>query len=154
MKIFAEQAKPGNSLVYDSYVQKVKALNKGSFCLPAVASTIEADFNERWFAADEFKQQREKFADSVHRGISPFKLCVADYVTNQTIETSNQMLLDELACLSRLAKRSLAGVITTNYDSLIEKHLEDFKVFIGQDELVFSAIQGVANIVPTLRFPF
>lgn len=146
LKIFAEQAKPGSSLVYDSYVQKVKALNKGSFCLPAVASAIEADFNERWFAADEFKQQREKFADSIHRGISPFKLCVADYVTNRTIETSNQMLLDELACFSRLAKRSLAGVITTNYDTLIEKHLEEFKVFIGQDELVFSAIQGVAEI--------
>ncbi|NCB39545.1 MAG: hypothetical protein EOM80_12355 [Erysipelotrichia bacterium] len=146
LKIFAEQAKPGSSLVYDSYVQKVKALNKGSFCLPAVASAVEADFNERWFAADEFKQQREKFADSVHRGISPFKLCVADYVTNRTIETSNHMLLDELACFSRLAKRSLAGVITTNYDTLIEKHLEEFKVFIGQDELVFSAIQGVAEI--------
>jgi hypothetical protein len=146
LKIFAEQAKPGNSLAYDSYAQRVKALNKGPLSLPAVASAIEADFNERWFGAAEFEEQRNIFSESVRNGVSPFKLCIADYIASHKIETKNQLLLDELACFSRLAKRSLAGVITTNYDTLIERHLEGFKVFTGQDELVFSAIQGIAEI--------
>ncbi len=146
LEFFAALARPGSTLAYDSYLQKAIAEGNGSVSLPTVASMIETDFNERWFNAEEFKLQRDKFANSVRRGISPFKLCVADFVTNRSALTGNQGLLDELACFSRLAKRSLAGVITTNYDSLIENHLEDFKIYIGQDELFFSAIQGVAEI--------
>jgi hypothetical protein len=151
LKVFADQARPRNKLAYDSYVQRAKSEGKGSISLPNVASMIELDFNERWFNAEEFKLQRNKFASSVRRGISPFKLCVADFVSNRSLLTGNQVLLDELACFSRLAKRSLAGVITTNYDSLIENHLEDFKIYIGQDELFFSAIQGIAEINKSRR---
>ncbi len=53
------------------------------------------------------------------------------------------MLLDELACFSRLAKRSLAGVITTNYDTLIEKHLEDFNMKAAQNQILLSSTRKI-----------
>ena len=48
--------------------------------------------------------------------------------------------------LSRLSEKNLAGVITTNYDNFIENHFNGYTVYVGQKELIFSAIQGVAEI--------
>ena len=53
---------------------------------------------------------------------------------------------DELAKLKELSNRSLAGIITTNYDRLLEVETEGYKSFVGQEELIFSALQGWAEI--------
>ena len=53
---------------------------------------------------------------------------------------------EEIDMLSRLSEKNLAGVITTNYDNFIENHFNGYTVYVGQKELIFSAIQGVAEI--------
>ena len=53
---------------------------------------------------------------------------------------------EEIDMLSRLSEKNLAGVITTNSDNFLENHCNGYTVYVGQKELIFSAIQGVAEI--------
>ena len=52
----------------------------------------------------------------------------------------------EISKLKSLSKKNLSGVITTNYDLFFEDTFSDYKPFVGQDNLCFSAIQGIAEI--------
>lgn len=45
-----------------------------------------------------------------------------------------------------MGEKSIAAVITTNYDTFIEDSLKNYTKFIGQEELIFSNIQGVGEI--------
>lgn len=47
---------------------------------------------------------------------------------------------------SKITEQNIAGIITTNYDSFIENNTKGYKKYVGQKELIFSAIQGVAEI--------
>ena len=53
---------------------------------------------------------------------------------------------EEVKKLQNIAKNNISGVITTNYDCFFEILFDGYKTFIGQDELVFSQLQGVAEI--------
>lgn len=50
---------------------------------------------------------------------------------------------DEIALLSQL---SVDGIITTNWDLLLETLFPDYKVFVGQGEMLFSNPQSIAEI--------
>lgn len=52
----------------------------------------------------------------------------------------------EVKKLKSIAKSNISGVITTNYDCFFENNFEGYKSFVGQDELVFSQLQGIAEI--------
>lgn len=47
---------------------------------------------------------------------------------------------------AQIAEKSITGIITTNYDSFLEEHFDGFIRYVGQNQLIFSAIQGVAEI--------
>lgn len=48
-----------------------------------------------------------------------------------------------MVCIS---EKNIAGVITTNYDTFLEDNFQGFTKFVGQSQLIFSAIQGIAEI--------
>lgn len=60
--------------------------------------------------------------------------------------TINSQYEDEIAMLSDISTKSIAGVITTNYDSFLEEHFDGFTKYVGQNQLIFSSIQGIAEI--------
>lgn len=77
-------------------------------------------------------------------GLSPFKAEVSSYITAGF--SVDDRYKEEIDMLSRLSEKNLAGVITTNYDNFIENHFNGYTVYVWQKELIFSAIQGVAEI--------
>ena len=113
--------------------------------MPLIASYIENDFNEAWFSnRTGVRSGNEGVDESVLAGTSPFKAEVAAYIKEKS--TLSEEYRKEVECLSQITKNNISGIITTNYDGFFEEYCEGYKVFIGQDELVFSQLQGVAEI--------
>lgn len=53
---------------------------------------------------------------------------------------------EEIEMLSTLSEKSISGVITTNYDEFVETYFKGYTKYVGQGQLIFSAIQGIAEI--------
>ncbi|MDY0260217.1 MAG: SIR2 family protein [Desulfovibrio sp.] len=112
--------------------------------LAVAAELIKQDFDKRWFEDPDFRKASDPYKEFVKKGQSPFKVELAEYIDQHSVPV--EAMRDELAKLKKLSCRSLAGIITTNYDRLLESEMEDYKTFVGQEELVFSALQGWAEI--------
>ena len=129
---------------YNSYVSRANAEGFTEGQLPKVAELIQRDFDEKWFATPAMRSQDEDVLRVVKDGVSPFKAEVAKYFRN--FAEPNTKYQAEVEKLTELSVRNLAGVITTNYDDFLEKQFDGYTRYIGQTELIFSPIQGVAEI--------
>ena len=144
LRKFARMVK-NNEYAFEIYLQEANALECKEGIFPKVAELIERDFNKLWFEDDRFKDSRLRYTDEITVHTSPFKIEIAKYMK----EKSNNVAKDyqsELKVLQKIGKKSIAGVITTNYDSLLEKLFDNYVSYIGQEELIFSSIQGIAEI--------
>ena len=140
---FAERISK-DPFAYNSYVSKATAEGFTTGQLPKVAELIQRDFDEKWFANPEMRSQDEAVLCAVKDGVSPFKAEVAKYFS--TFATPVEAYQAEISKLKELSVRNLAGVITTNYDDFLERQFAGYTRYIGQNELIFSSIQGVAEI--------
>lgn len=146
LRHFAALAKPQTDFAYETYYNQAKGNCRDDLLLPRVASLIGKDFDQAWLQNSEFNEERKRFGDLVRQNISPFKISLANYIAGFSKRTDDQHLLDELSCLKNVAKRSIAGVITTNYDQLAEEIFEGYNVYVGQEELLFSETNGIMEI--------
>ncbi len=141
LRHFAEIVHPDNPLALEVFSRSEEGL-----AWPAISSRIEKEFNQVWLTDKAYRKDREVFKNQVKQGVSPFKLSMATFFSEAEKKTSDGHLLDELSCLTNVGKRSIAGVITTNYDLLIEEVFSGYEVFVGQEQLLFSEPQGIAEI--------
>lgn len=112
--------------------------------LPAIASLIEKEYNALWFSdAPGIRSNSTAVFEAVKKHCSPFKAELAEYILSAS---TSSIYSEELEALKRCSVRSLSGVITTNYDCLFETLFDGYKTFVGQGELVFSQLQGIAEI--------
>jgi len=116
LRRFAQEANV-NSLAYEMYVQTAKSLECKEGLLPKVAELIERDFNNKWFRDTEYEKNRGLHAEDVKKGISPFKIEIASYMK---MKTPLAEYAAEIELFKKLEKRSISGVITTNYDCFLE----------------------------------
>lgn len=112
--------------------------------LPRTASLIQEDFDKRWFSDPSIRRISDAEARAIHKGSSPFKLEVAHWIAKQNVYKEEYK--QEIKKLKSISNKNISGVITTNYDIFFETLFEGYKVFVGQDELVFSATQGIGEI--------
>jgi hypothetical protein len=111
---------------------------------PAMASHIASEFHEVWWRDGEYSESRQRWAKEIVDKESPLKVEVCNTLAelSSNLPTTGQ-LADELTLLRSAV---VDGVITTNYDTLLETIYPQFKVFVGQEELLFANPQGVAEI--------
>lgn len=122
-----------------------KLLAEADKDLSKVGSLLEKDFNKRWYEETDFGTRDAYMKDAVlKREISPFKVEVARYLTNAS--TLDENYNAEIELLKSLADRHLSGFITTNYDNLLERVAPFYKIFAGQEDLLLSNPQGIAEI--------
>lgn len=111
---------------------------------PKIASMIADAFYDRWWTDASFTESVQDWSESVTNRSSPLKYEIAKYtqgaITDLKIPVS---LRDEY---EKFRSITVDGIITTNYDRLIDHTFPDFHVYVGQDELLFSDIQGIAEI--------
>lgn len=140
---FAEKVK-NDQFAFRYYESKVSELDDAEK-LPTIASYIEKDFNEAWFNnLPGVRSESENVQRTVSEGVSPFKAEIAEYINSISVVKNEYN--EEVKKLQNIAKNNISGVITTNYDCFFENLFDGYKTFIGQDELVFSQLQGVAEI--------
>lgn len=138
LSYFAELVRSNDpSNAYSYYKVKTYSLDK-NIQLPSIASLIKADFNEKWFQDAEFRALFH-FSNSE----DPFKDAIAEYI--DSLNTINPDYVSEINSFKTLCGDCVSGIITTNYDNLIEK-LTSFTPFIGQTSLLHSTQSGLAEI--------
>lgn len=112
--------------------------------MPQAAQLLAEDYFEYWWTDSGFEESRATLGKKMKRKSSPLKLEIAKYLKDKSKATpETDHLRQELALLTKL---NIDGVITTNWDALSEAIFPQYKVFIGQEELIFSNPQSIAEI--------
>lgn len=143
LKIFSSRIS-SDPFSYSAYESKAKSLNCQSGLYPQIAELIEYDFNNLWFSNPDIRHLDEYYLRTVSNGASPFKAEISQFIhDNSCIIPEYQ---EEIKKLHSISVKSISGVITTNYDNFLESILDDYKKYVGQEELLFSPIQGIAEI--------
>ncbi|MEL4390662.1 SIR2 family protein [Shewanella xiamenensis] len=119
-------------------------LAKSNGNLPAAARIMADDFNEFWWTNDRYIESREKNKNKINEITSALRIEICEYLKSVSIEKyKNSEFSEELSLISRL---NIDGIITTNWDQLLEALFPDYKVYVGQQELLFSNPQSIGEI--------
>lgn len=140
LKIFCKEYS-GNDFQYNAYANQVEEKDYYGK-QPAIATLLEKDYNNAVLTSEKYKEFREKHRVELKNNVSALKIAISEHLSKTQYEPANQ----EIAMLRQLGKRSLSGVITTNYDMLPEQIFPDYAVYVGQEELLFNNISGIGEI--------
>lgn len=143
LKYFAETIR-NDEFAYSYYENQAKAMECRAGIMPKIAEMIQKDYDQKWFSDASIRTIDNEEQKRIHGGLSPFKAELANYIRQKTAEKIEYQA--EIEKLSEISEQSIAGVITTNYDSFLENHFQGYAKYVGQSELIFSPIQGVAEI--------
>lgn len=115
---------------------------------PKIASLIDTELGKIYYTDIRFKETIEAYKDDLDSGASPIKVEVVKYLKDKNKpELLKEEYAEEISLLREIAKTSIAGAITTNYDTLLEMILNnEYKVYVGQDDLIFSSLLGISEI--------
>lgn len=144
LRVFSQRIS-ADEFAFQSYLNRARVeLASDQQELALVAQLIERDFNKKWYDDPAFRTLDIEHLQFIKTGQSPFKVELAQYL--KKISTWNPSMQDEINILRQLAKNSLSGIITTNYDDMLEQVAEGYTVYTGQEELLFSPLQSLAEI--------
>ncbi len=102
--------------------------------LPKVATIIGNDFFDIWWKDPKFENSRNEFSDLSKSKYSPLKYEITNYIKAKGIKPVNGCI-DEYNLFRKI---NIDGIITTNWDQLLEHAFPEFNSFIGQDNLIFN----------------
>ena len=127
---------------YAIYKQKIQAKGYDSELgpNPAIASSMETDFLDA--LENESLAEWTKKRNSDICNVPAMKMFIADHLHD---DFRTRLMTDELNLLKK-ATRSIAGIITTNYDTLMEELFNGYKVYEEQDDLLFTQFTGIGEI--------
>jgi len=112
--------------------------------LPRAASLMAHDFNELWWSDDRFAESRDRHKKDMRAEASALKLEIATYLNQIDLKQAGAEGLEaEIAALKGL---HVDGIITTNWDLLLEELFPDYRSFVGQEPLLFANPQSIAEI--------
>lgn len=119
-------------------------LGKVNGDVPRAALALAQDFHEEWWEENENSQEIYNSESWLNKIETPLKYEIAKYLQNYSIN-DNVMEDDELIELLH-DKVVIDGIITTNWDLLLEKIFPKLKVYVGQSDILFKHPQAVGEI--------
>ena len=143
LQYFAERVYD-DEFSYNVFESQAQSLDCKAGIMPKIAELIQKEFDQKWFKDPSLRTVDVDTLKLIRDGLSPFKAELANYITQLSV--INDDYTEEIEMLSKLSEKSISGVITTNYDSFLEDHFLGYSKYIGQSQLIFSSIQGVAEI--------
>lgn len=129
----------GNKYAYQKYENRANLSDAPQGKYPFIAGLIENDFNSIWYDTSRPDELSQLYEKDILSSVSPLKIEISDYIQTNSCNFSEKYQ-HELDSLKRLAsnEKSVGGIITTNYDTFLDDIFKNFKVFVGQDDLIFS----------------
>ena len=112
--------------------------------LPAAATLLAEEFYTVWWTDERFADSRSDNAANVTDPSSALKIEVASYL--QTVTDEFELPAEHEEEFELLRSANVEGIVTTNFDELLSTMFNEYSVFTGQDELLFSNSQGIAEI--------
>lgn len=116
----------------------------GNGDLPSVASAIAEELHEKWWTEDRFKEHRDQHGKKASSRESALKIELSQFIKRSA--NLDDIYTEYSEEIDLLQKGVIDGIITTNWDTLLESIFPGFRTFIGQDRLLFSAPQGIGEI--------
>lgn len=111
---------------------------------PAAAKLLANEFHSYWWSAQEFTESVQINKDHIKDSSSALRIEICNYLANlDPASALSDGYREEVELLSGL---NVDGIITTNWDLFLESLFPDYKVFIGQNELLFSNPQEICEI--------
>ena len=112
--------------------------------LPQAASLLAKDFHSYWWNNPKYADSKAKAlsANQVRLIHDPLKIEIADYVKKAEIVNDDEILAE----IELFKKIVVDGIITTNYDNFLERVFPEYKVYVGQDSMLFSSQSGIGEI--------
>lgn len=126
------------------YVYRDRARNElgdGRVPYPLMARLMSDDFLQALEQPGMSAWASSHRDDFVTRGVSPFKTYICEHL--RRFEPT--LLVDEFGALRR-ASNHIAGVITTNYDDLVDRLFPSYQRYARQEDLLFGQLTGVGEI--------
>ena len=109
---------------------------------PKIASLLEDEYNKMIFNDPKYRAFLQKYSTQIKANVSPFKIAVAEHLKEASFDENSE----EVQLLRKIAVRSVSGIITTNYDTLLESIFTGYKTYVGQEDLIFARLAGVGEI--------
>jgi hypothetical protein len=112
--------------------------------LPAVATLLAEELHQLWWNDPAFEQRRSEDGALITNRDSALKVEISRYL-ERTVDALPDAgpLADEIGLLKEAV---IDGIITTNFDPILEHIRDDLQPFVGQDELLFADPQGIGEI--------
>lgn len=116
--------------------------------LAKAAGLLANDFYELWWKDKKYENSRVMYQNyDMNNSTTPLRIEISNYLRNINLVNphyqNEENLLQEIELLRSL---NLDGIITTNWDLFLENLFPDYKVFIGQNELLFSNAFEIGEI--------
>lgn len=112
--------------------------------LPTVATLLARDFHELWWNDAAYEESRAANAELIIAQDSALKVEISKHF-EATVERlpDSGPLADEIGLLKEAV---IDGIVTTNFDPILEHIRPDLHNYVGQDELLFADPQGIGEI--------
>lgn len=118
-------------------------LTKADGSLPRAATFLAEEFLETWWKEGEYEVSRSEMTDGNSKFDFPLKYEIAKYLRDKSAGPLCAAYETEIELLKAA---NVDGIITTNWDLVLERVFPDFQVFKGQEELLFSDALAIAEI--------
>ncbi|MFC3943993.1 hypothetical protein CCU68_12095 [Pseudomonas gingeri NCPPB 3146 = LMG 5327] len=111
---------------------------------PVAAKLLANDFHNHWWGSPTYSESVKLNKDKIKDSSSALRIEICNYLAKLDPSAAlNDGYREEVELLSSL---NVDGIITTNWDLFLEELFPDYKVFIGQNELLFSNPQEICEI--------
>lgn len=138
-----------NSVAYDLKIDNngIDEEQRKYYLNPQLATKIQQQFNDLFYHDDSFDRtifSEEEIDEILNNKYDPFKFYIGkqtkDLILLSASEKSNEIphIINN--------QNKIAGIITTNYDHLLEDMFKDFDVIVGQDSMLTSNTNNIFEI--------
>ncbi len=112
--------------------------------IPKAALALANDFHEEWFEENEKHKKIYEADNWLNKIETPLKYEISKFLQNYTIDDhlmENHELIELMS-----DKVVIDGIITTNWDLLLENIFPKLEVYVGQSDILFKHPQAVGEI--------